>query len=132
VDRISSPQPEDFAQYEKRHRENIHQTQQQNKKVPLTLAIVVSKGDEPLDWRTDDGASQVKASVDDDIAKVAGFFNPVHCFDDKDPNDYEDPNFDRQVNLLTITQEEFKSLHKQLQILVATVDSLSSDCKKQK
>jgi hypothetical protein len=28
VDRISSPQPEDFAQYEKRDRENIRQTQQ--------------------------------------------------------------------------------------------------------
>jgi hypothetical protein len=89
---------------------------------------VVSKGDEPLDWGTDNGASQVKASVNNNIAKVAGFFNPVHHFDDEDPDNYKDPNFYRQVNSLTITQEEFNSLHKQLQILVATVDSLSSDC----
>jgi gag-polypeptide of LTR copia-type len=128
VDRMSLPQPKDFAWYEKRCRENICQTQQQNKKVPLTPAIVVSEGDEPSDWGTDNGAFQVEASVDNDIAKVAGFSNPVNHFDDEDPNDYEDPNFYRQVNLLTITQEEFNSLHKQLQILVATVDSLSLDC----
>jgi hypothetical protein len=114
------PQPEDYAWYEKRHRENICRTWQQNKKVLLTSAIV--------DWRTDDGASQVEASVNDDIAKVAGFSDPVNCFNDEDPDDYEDPNFHRQVNFLTITQEEFNSLHKQLQILVATVDSLSLDC----
>jgi hypothetical protein len=114
VNRISSPQPEDFAWYEKRHRENIHQTQQQNKKVLLTPAIVVSKGDEPLDWGTDDGAFQVEASVNDDIAKVAGFSDPVNCFDDGDPDNYKDLNFYRQVNSLTITQEKFKSLHKQL------------------
>jgi hypothetical protein len=89
---------------------------------------VVSKGDEPLDWGTNDGASQVEASVDDDIAEAAGFSNPVNHFNDEDSNDYEDPNFYRQVNSLTITEEEFNSLHKQLQILVATVDSLSSDC----
>jgi 5'(3')-deoxyribonucleotidase len=81
-----------------------------------------------VDWRTDDGASQVEASVNDDIAKVAGFSDPVNCFNDEDPDDYKDPNFHRQVNFLTITQEEFNSLHKQLQILVATVDSLSLDC----
>jgi hypothetical protein len=86
---------------------------------------VVSKGDEPLDWGTDDGASQVEASVDNDIVEAAGFSNPVNRFDDEDLNDYEDPNFYRQVNSLTITQEEFNSLHKQLKILVATVDSLS-------
>jgi hypothetical protein len=40
VDRISLPQPKDFAQYEKRHRENIGQTWQRNKKVSLTPAIV--------------------------------------------------------------------------------------------
>jgi hypothetical protein len=90
--------------------------------------IVVSKGDEPLDWGTDDGASQVEASVDDDIAKVTGVSNLVNCFNNGDPNNYKDPNFHRQVNSLTITQEEFNSLHKQLRILVATVDSLSSDC----
>jgi hypothetical protein len=81
-----------------------------------------------LDWGTDDGASQVEASVNDNIAKAAGFSNPVHRFDNEDPDDYEDPNFHRQVNSLTITQEEFNSLHKQLQILVATVNSLSLDC----
>jgi hypothetical protein len=53
---------------------------------------------------------------------VAGFSNPVNHFDDEDPDDYEDPNFYRQVNSLNITQEEFNSIHKQLQILVATVD----------
>jgi hypothetical protein len=114
VDRISSPQPEDFAWYEKRHRANIHWTRQHNKKVLLTPVIVISKGDEPLDWETNNGASQVEASVDDDITKVAGFSNPVNCFDGEDPDDYEDPNFHRQVNFLTITQEEFNSLHKQL------------------
>jgi hypothetical protein len=60
--------------------------------------IVVSEGDEPLDWGTDDGAFQIEASVDDNIAKAAGFYNPVHCFDDGDPNNYEDLNFHRQVN----------------------------------
>jgi hypothetical protein len=84
--------------------------------------VVVSKGDEPLDWETDNGAFQVKASVDDNIAEATGFSNPVNCFDDEDPNDYKNPNFHRHVNSLTITQEEFNSLHKQLQILVATVD----------
>jgi hypothetical protein len=92
VDRISLPQPEDFAWYEKRHKEIIHRTRQQNKEVPLTPAIVVYKGDKPLDWGTDDGASQVEASVDDDIAKAAGFSDPVNHFNDEDPNDYEDPN----------------------------------------
>jgi hypothetical protein len=113
IDRISSPQPED-ARYEKRHQENGRRTRQQTKKVPLTPAIVVSEGDEPLDWGTDDRAFQIEASVNDNIAKVAGFSNPVHRFDNEDPNDYEDPNFHRQVNSLTITQEEFNSLHKQL------------------
>jgi hypothetical protein len=121
-------QPEDYAQYEKRHQENIHWTRQQNKKVPLTSVVVVSKGDEPLDLKTDDGASQVEASFDNNIAKAAGFFNQVNRFNNEDPDDYKDPNFHRQVNSLTITQEEFNSLHKQLQILVATVDSLSLDC----
>jgi hypothetical protein len=92
--------------------------------------LVVSEGDELLDWGTNDGAAQAKASIDNNIAKVAGISdsNLINCFDDEDPNDYEDPNFYRQVNSITITQEEFNSLHKQLQILVATVDSLSSDC----
>jgi hypothetical protein len=108
------PQPEDYAWSEKRPRENICQTQQQNKKVLLTPVIVVSKGDEPLDWGTNNGASQVEANVDNDIAEVTGFSNPVHHFDDENSNDYKDPNFHRQVNSLTITQEEFNSLHKQL------------------
>jgi hypothetical protein len=90
LDRISMPQPKDFAWYEKRCRENIHQIQQHNKKILLTPAIVVSKGDEPLDLGTDNRASQVKASVNDDIAEVAGFSNPVYHFDDEDPNDYKD------------------------------------------
>jgi hypothetical protein len=92
--------------------------------------VVVFKGDEPLNWGTDDGAFQVKASVNNNIAEVAEIPNPnlVNCFDNEDPDNYKDPNFHRQVNLIIITQEEFNSLHKQLQILVATVDSLSSDC----
>jgi hypothetical protein len=77
---------------------------------------VVSEGDEPLDWGTDDGASQVKASVNDDIAEAAGIPDPnlINCFDDEDPDDYEDLNFYRQVNSIIITQEESSSLHKQL------------------
>ena len=77
---------------------------------------------------TNDGALQ--ASVDNNKAKAAGISesNLVNYFDDDDPDSYEDPNSHRQVNSITITQEEFNSLHKQLQILVATVDSLSSDC----
>ena len=128
LDRISMLQPENYAQSEKRCQENICHTRQQTKKVLITLAVVVSDGDEPLDWGTNDGASQ--ASVNDDIAEVAGFSetNLVNYFDNDDPNSYEDPNLHRQVNSITITQEEFNSLHKQLQILVATVDSLSSDC----
>ena len=90
--------------------------------------VVVSDGDKPLDWGTNDSASQ--ASVDDDIAKAAGFSetNLINYFDNDDPDSYEDPNFHRQADSITITQEEYNSLHKQLQILVATVDSLSSDC----
>ena len=122
------PQPEDYAWSEKRHWENICHTQQQTKKVPITPVVVVSDGDEPLDWGTNDGASQ--ASVNNNIAKVAGFseINLINYFDNDDPDSYKDPNFHRQVNSFTITQEEFNSLHKQLRILVATVDSLSSDC----
>jgi 5'(3')-deoxyribonucleotidase len=88
------------------------------------------KGDEPLDWGTDDGASQVEASVNDDIAEAAGMpdSNHINHFDNEDPNNYKDPNFYRQVNSITISQEDFNSLHKQLQILVATVDSFSLDC----
>jgi hypothetical protein len=56
LDRISTPQPKDYARYEKRRRENICWTRQQNKKVPLTPVIVVSEGDKPSDWCTDDGA----------------------------------------------------------------------------
>jgi hypothetical protein len=98
------------------------------KEVLLTPAIVVSEGDEPLDWKTNNRASQVEASIDNNIAEAAGVFNPVNHFNDEDPDDYMDPNFYRQVNSLTITQEEFNSLHKQLQVLVASVNSLSSDC----
>ena len=89
---------------------------------------MVSDGDEPLDWGTNDGASQ--ASINNNIAKVAEIpeSNLVNYFDNDNPDSYEDPNFHKQVNSITITQEEFNSLHKQLQILVATVDSLSSDC----
>jgi hypothetical protein len=121
VDRISSPQPEDYAWYEKRHWENIHWTWQWTKKVPLTPAVVISEGDEFLDWGTNDGASQVEASINNNIAKAAGIpdSNLINCFDNEDPNDYKDLNFHRQVNSITITQEEFNSLHKQLQILVA-------------
>jgi hypothetical protein len=54
---------------------------------------VVSEGDKPLDWGTDNGASQVKASVDNYIAKAEGFFNPVNYFNDEDSDDYKDPNF---------------------------------------
>ena len=54
--------------------------------------------------------------------------NVINYFNDDNPDSYEDPNFHRQVNSITITQEEFNSLHKQSRILVATVDSLSSDC----
>jgi hypothetical protein len=91
---------------------------------------VVSEGDEFLDWGTNDGASQVEASINNNIAKAAGIpdSNLINCFDNEDPDDYEDLNFHREVNSITITQEEFNSLHKQLQILVAIVDSLSSDC----
>jgi hypothetical protein len=97
-------------------------------KLKEKIVTVVSKGNKHLDLGTNNGASQVEASVDNDIAEAAGFSNPVNCFDDEDPNDYKDPNFHRQINSLTITQEEFNSLHKQLQILVATVDSLSLNC----
>ena len=76
--------------------------------------VVVSDGDEPLDQGTNDCASQ--ASVNDDIAKAAGISesNLVNYFDDDDPDSYKDPKFYRQVNSITITQEEFNSLHKQL------------------
>ena len=108
LDRMTTPQPKDYAQSEKRHRENIHQDRQRNKML-LTPAVVVSKGDKPLDWGTNDGASQAEASIDDNIAKAAGISNPnlINYFDEDDPNDYEDPNFYRQVNSITITQEEF-------------------------
>ena len=90
--------------------------------------VVVSDGDQPLDWGMDDGASQ--ASINNNIAEAAGIpeSNHINYFDNDDPDSYKNPNFHRQVNSITITQEEFYSLHKQLQILVATVDSLSSDC----
>ena len=128
LDRISMPQPKYYAQSEKRGWENICHTWQWTKKVPITFVVVVSNGDEPLDWGTNDGASQ--ASIDDNIAEVAGFSetNLVNYFNNDDPDSYEDPNFHRQVNSITITQEEFNSLHKQLQILVATINSLSSIC----
>jgi hypothetical protein len=64
-----------------------------------------------LDWETDDGASQVEASVDNNIAKAAGFSDPVNRFDNEDPNDYEDPNFYRQVNSITITQDVTTSVY---------------------
>jgi hypothetical protein len=78
---------------------------------------VVSEGDEPLDWGTNNGASQVKASVDNNIAKVAWFSNPVNCFDDEDPDNYEDSNFHRQAN---------SSLKKSL---TQAVMNLSSHCR---
>ena len=114
MDKISMPQPKDYAQSEKRCQENICHTQQQTKRVPITPVVVVFNGDEPLDWGTNDGASQ--ASINDDIAKVAGTpeSNLINYFDNDNPDSYEDPNFHRQVNSITITQEEFNSLHKQL------------------
>ena len=50
-----------------------------------------------------------------------------------DPNNYSDPymdsEFHRQINSITIIiNEEDNSLHKQLWVLVATVDSLSLNC----
>jgi len=123
MDRLTSP-PKTLAEYEgneKRRREKIRRARQRNKKVIKSPVVVVSDGDEPLDWGTNDGQSE----VDEQIAEAAG----IHPdFDDEDPDPYVDPAFHRQVNSITITQEEFNLLDKQLQILVATVDSLSSDC----
>ncbi len=85
---------------------------------------VLSEGDEPLDWGTDDDEA---THIDKAIAKATGLedHHPGDCYC---LDDFGDPNYFRQVPNIFITDEEFNLLHKQLQILVATLDSIGSVC----